>query len=489
MPNSTPLLLGPLLGYEQGGNYTVCLVADATVASPVLSLPFGNPVAFSEMSTVTGGRMWRAEFPLAQTSAAQTIRYQVLSGETALTDSWARDAWTFYVPATGTAARLAYASCNGFSDAKLARDTPRPFVLWERMAAEHAMTPFGLLLMGGDQLYADAVLSSPGVKEWTEKPRAEMLAYVPPASLVAQIETFYDDLYSKRWRESQAMSFMLASVPSLMMWDDHDIMDGWGSHEAELQACAMYQTIYAAARRCFELYQLRTLKNRSLLNVAGGHYALCCDFADFHLLALDNRSGRTIDVIMTETQWTDTMAALAAIPGNDGKTTLVMAGVPVIYRSFDTLEGLFEHTPWEEESTDDIRDHWMARHHGGERARLIHHLLDRTTPTWLLSGDVHIGALGMIHDEATDRRVYQVISTGIMHPPPTAFQWAGLQLLTNDEPQTLPGTQVRTEMVTPYRSTRYIRDRNFAALRRDAIGKLWVNWICENPKSHPEFVA
>lgn len=30
-------------------------------------------------------------------------------------------------------------------------------------------------------------------------------------------------------------SLRLHSVPSLMMWDDHDIFDGWGSYETELQ--------------------------------------------------------------------------------------------------------------------------------------------------------------------------------------------------------------------------------------------------------------
>lgn len=489
MANSTALILGPLLGYEQGGYYTVCIVADATVVAPTLELSNGAVVAFSAVAVVTGGQFWRAEFPIAATVGSQTITYRVRASGLALADSYDRDAWTFFVPEIDARARLAFASCNGFSDAKLMRDTAKPFALWERMASEHATKPFGLLLMGGDQLYADEIWTLPGVKEWAEKSRAAMLAYTPSAMLVTRIEKFYDELYAKRWRQSPQMALLLASIPSVMMWDDHDIFDGWGSHEPELQACAMYQAIYAAARRSFELYQLRTRSNRSLLNRVGEHYALRCDFADFHLLTLDNRSGRTIDVIMTETQWSDTTAALAAIPATTKKTTVVMTGVPVVYRSFDALEGTFEVTPWEEESTDDIRDHWMARHHGGERARLIQHLLKRPTPTWLLSGDVHIGALGMIHDAATGRRVYQVISTGIVHPAPSAFQWAALQLLTNDAPHTLPGTQVRTEMITPYRSTRYIRDRNFATFNRDSVGKLWVNWICENPNLKPEFVA
>ena len=33
---------------------------------------------------------------------------------------------------------------------------------------------------------------------------------------------------------------MLALVPTVAMWDDHDLIDGWGSYPAERQDCAVF---------------------------------------------------------------------------------------------------------------------------------------------------------------------------------------------------------------------------------------------------------
>eukprot|EP01035_Chromulina_nebulosa_P046349 gene46349-62777_t len=166
----TPLLLGPLLGYERGDCYTVCFLGDVGLAAaPVLELSAGDAVAFIPADTTPSGRFWRAEAIIAPGPQAQTVTYRITLGEQALADRAGRVAWTFHVPAAGENARLAYAACNGFSSPDLAANTAEPFVLWAKLAAEHAAAPFSLLLMGGDQLYADAVLALKGVREWTEK--------------------------------------------------------------------------------------------------------------------------------------------------------------------------------------------------------------------------------------------------------------------------------------------------------------------------------
>jgi hypothetical protein len=105
----------------------------------------------------------------------------------------------------------------------------------------------------------------------------------------------------------------------------------------------------------------------------------------------------------------------------------------------------------------------------------------------LLSGDVHVGALGQIWYERKELGLTQVISTGIVHPPPTAFAWAGVQLMTSDTPEALGDGDVKAEMLTPLGSPRYLRTRNFATLQTGTDQKIWVNWICENEKLKPSF--
>jgi hypothetical protein len=500
MPLLAPLLLGPLLGFEQGGYYTVCVLAEgALAAAPVLELSTGASAAFTHGTDTPSGRFWRAEILIAPVAGPQTVTYRVMAGGTALADRAGLKAWTFYVPAAGERARLAYAACNGFSSQALAAATENPFALWKKLRKEHEAAPFALLLMGGDQLYADSVLSLKGVKEWTEKSHRKMQAYEPSAQLVGRLDEFYDELYRQRWAEPN-MAAILASVPSVMMWDDHDIIDGWGSHDDVPQGTPMYREIYRAARKYFLLYQLRTAANRSLLDRSqlakrSGHLTLGLEFADFRLLVMDHRSERTLTQVMSDEQHRTVKEWLAAVPGAERESpprpVLALSGIPVVYRSFAALESTLECTPWTEEATDDVRDHWMASHHRGERIRLVKNLFDCAAPVWLLSGDVHVGALGALHEADTGKSIYQIVSTGIVHPPPSAIEWAGLCFLTNDKPETLAGTRISTEMLTPNNGPRYLRDRNFATLRRDAKGKVWVRWICENPglTPPPEFVA
>jgi hypothetical protein len=50
----------------------------------------------------------------------------------------------------------------------------------------------------------------------------------------------------------------LAMIPAVMMWDDHDINDGWGSYSATLQESPIFQRWYGAARKFFMLFQQHT---------------------------------------------------------------------------------------------------------------------------------------------------------------------------------------------------------------------------------------
>src|SRR5690606_33281188 len=102
-------------------------------------------------------------------------------------------------------------------------------------------------------------------------------------TLLDQLERFYDEIYQKRWNNPD-MSLMLATIPSVMMWDDHDIFDGWGSYPEELQECAVFEAIYSVAKRYFELLQIRSRANKSLLDPNGPHYAFGFRFRGYHIL-------------------------------------------------------------------------------------------------------------------------------------------------------------------------------------------------------------
>lgn len=233
---SNSILLGPILGYEDGGFYTVCVLLEPGVTILNLNLPdldpsIGVSTSFLKVATVGENEFWRAEFPVSPSAAGGTVKYEVRDGDGPLMNPHGRVQWSFYVPGLNEEPLIAYASCNGFSSAKLARDTDQPYALWEKMKLEHSARPYSLLLMGGDQVYADEIWESkrcPNLQRWSEKDWDEQIQLTPGPAMIREIAAFYDWLYLDRWK-NETMSLMLATLPSVMMWDDHDIFDGWRS--------------------------------------------------------------------------------------------------------------------------------------------------------------------------------------------------------------------------------------------------------------------
>lgn len=484
------ILLGPILGIELDNIYTVCLLTKQSVNNVVITID-GVEVAAEEIESTSSGIFWRAEHQLNINEQSKFVDYSIaLDGEVS-SDSNNRPSWQFYVPAINESPKFAYTSCNGFSSEALREKTTDPYRLWSEMDGRHNESPFSLLLMGGDQLYADSIWGEvKKISEWSDLPYEEKIKRKASKEMEAQIDKFYDQLYQKRW-SSPKMSLMLASIPSVMMWDDHDIFDGWGSYPKELQECDVYKSIFKYAKKFFELYQIRTNKNKSLINSGSSHYAFSLPFRNYHIIAIDNRSERTLNNVMSDLQWGDFNSTLENI--STDADLLLLTAVPVVYRDFSFTEGVYESTPWEEELTDDLKDHWRAKEHQGERARLIMRLLDnakqRQGHTVMLSGDIHIGCLGVVNDrrETKTIKIHQVVSSGIVHPSPSMIEWYGIMAVTNDNNEYLnEDNTIEISMIKPYGSDKYLRSRNFVTIENGSDDKLWVNWICERD-DHPAY--
>ncbi len=480
------LKVGPILGVESNSLYTVCFSTGHDVAQAAVLIG-EQTVSAEKVGTTPSSVIWRAQYDVDVTNEPQSLTYQVsVDGDIAQCQNL-RQAWSFYVPGLNTPPRLAYASCNGFSALDLMHKTQNPYRLWDEMLEQHQQEPFSILLMGGDQLYADDIWSSVSeLKKWNCLSQEEKIARSATKALSKQVDVFYDNLYQTRWT-NKSMSLLFATVPSVMMWDDHDIFDGWGSYPAELQNCDVFQEIFKIARRYFEFFQIRSCKNTALLSSNSDHYAHAFGFRDYHILALDNRAERTLNQVMSSDQWSVVNGYLNNMEA-DGHL-LVLSAVPVVYRDFSFTESVVDFTSWEEELTDDLKDHWRAKEHQGERARLIHRLLDNakkrraTNPnnkTIILSGDVHIGSIGVINDKAKACKIHQVVSSGIVHPAPSRLQWIGIMAVTNDRDEYLDEDRdIHISMLQPFASDQYIRCRNYVTLSMGTDEKLWVNWVSE----------
>jgi len=396
IPKSS-ILVGPLLGIEQGGWYTFCILAQKKFDQISLELS-GSAHACTLVTQTPSGTFWRCAVHLPSDRNARQYSYKFVSGGNPLNDRSGTTEWTFTRPDETALNGFAYASCNGFSSADKAKNSEDPYVLWEKMLAMHGEKPFSLLLMGGDQLYADQIWERSGVPElytWSHLSKAKKAKFPFTNKIRGKVEAFYERLYITHWNDF-SMRTMLASVPSVMMWDDHDIFDGWGSYPPELQEeSIVYKEVFAIAKKYFELFQLRTRDNRNLINARNpAHSSLGLQFGEYAIVVLDNRSERSLTQIMSHGHWTEVKNWLSSI--DSCKTLLVLTAVPAIYRSFAAVELFTGATPWQEELEDDINDHWSAKRHQGERMKLFMNLFEQTKrlgcTTVLVSGDVHVGS-------------------------------------------------------------------------------------------------
>lgn len=516
------LLLGPVLGYEwddetQQSFYTV-IVRAAKGAAPIWVVD-GTSVSMKELRKLHDGTsVWRGEAVLQPfgDGEGRSVSYSIKRGQSSLRNGCGDSIWSFHLAGKVTKARqprIAFCSCNGFTDPK-SMDGRDPLHLWQRMQALHKQEPFSLLLMGGDQLYCDDLARKEGTfsKLWAwlspkDKPKAK-----PTHEEFVQ---GYFDHYMLGWGRTihdgkeyphTAMVRMMASVPSIMMWDDHDIFDGWGSYQADEKKTPYYKEAFAAAREAFEVYQIRGASdNRSLLDrkvARPRHYSQAVRFGPYHILVMDNRTNRRVDQIMNDLQWNQIIGWLnrkSAALTTDRNTLLVVSPVPVVYRRFhDWVSSL----PGEHGGEDDLRDHWSHKCHQGERNKLVFHLFnalkyqsngflgegqrgegkfDRVT---LLSGDVHVGALGFLERTDAKAEIAQVISSAIIHPEPGPIAWAGLLALSRDDDHSIQGQSVVAKMAPPVGVSagddKYLRCRNFVWLKEGDDNKLWVNWECED---------
>ncbi|MET9804002.1 alkaline phosphatase D family protein [Streptomyces sp. NPDC006368] len=94
-----------------------------------------------------------------------------------------------------------------------------------RLCADPDAVRPDVLLLLGDQVYADE--TSPATRRWLADRRD---LREPPGPQVADYEE-YTHLYYESWLDS-GVRWLLSTVPSCMIFDDHDVVDDWNTSAA-----------------------------------------------------------------------------------------------------------------------------------------------------------------------------------------------------------------------------------------------------------------
>jgi hypothetical protein len=317
------LVLGPLLRYTGERDATIWVETDAACEVEVLGC--------RESTFCVHGHHY-ALVHCDDLEPGATIPYEVrLDGERVWPepDSGYPPSVIRTQPATGPF-RIAWGSCRvcaphtpPYSLRKdqdpRGREVDALRVLADRMCVtDSADWPHALVLLG-DQVYADEV--PPGVCDYI---RAHRDPEVPPGETIANFEE-YTELYRESWSEPH-IRWLLSTVPSAMIFDDHDVHDDWNTSKTwvhDMRATGWWDDRIVGGFASYWLYQhignlapahlredgiyeqlraagdgweiLSEYAFRADREVAGSRWSYCRDFGRTRLIMVDSRAGRVLD--------------------------------------------------------------------------------------------------------------------------------------------------------------------------------------------------
>ena len=247
------LLLGPLLRYTGSTQATVWVETDGPCEVAVLA-------ARARTFCVEGHHY--ALVVLQDLEEGAVRPYEVhLDGERVWPPDDGRPPSTIHTREHERRARLVFGSCR-VGDPACEPYTLPPSehelgfgidALWafsRRLQAGTEEWPDCLLLLG-DQVYADE--ASETTREFIRSRRDTSL---PPGEQVADFEE-YTRLYREAWSDPE-IRWLLATVPSTMIFDDHDVHDDWNISEAwvrDMRATSWWDARITGAFMAYWLYQ------------------------------------------------------------------------------------------------------------------------------------------------------------------------------------------------------------------------------------------
>ncbi|WP_432116909.1 alkaline phosphatase D family protein [Streptomyces sp. bgisy032] len=314
------LRLGPLLRYTDGSSATVWVET---------SRPCTAEVRCADGSGGTAGTFQIAGHhyalvPVTGLTAGTTTTYEVLLDGARV---WPMPGSPFppsviHAPGPDDGLHVAFGSCRWASPPAGGHDPVGPDAL-DALATRMAADPEGerpdVLLLLGDQVYADE--TSDSTQRWLASRRD---LKEPPGSGVADYEE-YTHLYYESWLDPR-IRWLLSTVPSCMIFDDHDVIDDWNTSAswlADMRTTDWWQERLLSGLMSYWVHQhlgnlspaevaadpvyaqvreapdgtdvLRAFAARADTDPASVRWSYRRDFGRVRLLMVDSRAARVLD--------------------------------------------------------------------------------------------------------------------------------------------------------------------------------------------------
>eukprot|EP00026_Physarum_polycephalum_P004024 Phypoly_transcript_04041.p1 GENE.Phypoly_transcript_04041~~Phypoly_transcript_04041.p1 ORF type:complete len:618 (+),score=75.57 Phypoly_transcript_04041:305-2158(+) len=522
------ILLGPMLKLR--GNFAEfwCLSAMLVTENvPVMPGPLSfnvnsqgeslsaAPVCFY---TQNNNQMWRFDFQVKLTDIEQTVTYRI--------PGWiGGKEFSFSIPARTQKPGILFCSCNDRAHPYNMSPSERVHksIGWDYMLQQVSKEKYHLLLLGGDQIYADGLFyACESVRGWDHLPSKEKyansVAYFNEKT-VAELNCFYFSIYVFCWAY-RAMSAVAASVPTAMIYDDHDIYDGWGSLDPHINDSDFMINIFKVAKKYFFLFQMqgdlssvlaerivdedpeivRRTKDTAPFDPYGypqflhdqGPFNTALELTGgVSVVLLDLRTERRMfthnqGIIMRENSYRNFEKFLATRAQRQEKQHMfVVLTVPIHFPDSGAFNKILDMT--HHNLIDDVRDHYSAAIHKDERARILNDLAafcvssaagSRAT---ILSGDVHLACFStaeVLLRGLHNVHIEQYVSSGIAAkaPPLFAQRIMGTPVFRNRDKMATDLSQIIQAMQRLPTGKYYFRASNFLCLHPtpNTYNAMWV---------------
>lgn len=293
-----------------------------------------------------GYTFWRFSIEVELRDKEQRIAYRINRGP----------ATGFWVPAKGQSMNIMFHSCNGFSLSVNPDELSGPDPMWRDVLNNHQSRPFHVMIGGGDQLYCDAVMrQTQHFQEWLVI-RNPLHKHNAPftAEMQDELEGFYLERYCM-WFSQGLFGLANAQIPMVNMYDDHDIIDGFGSYPHHFMTSPVFSGLGNVAFKYYMLFQHQSLVSETedtepswALGVKPGPYIQELSRSVFMhlgskiaLLGVDCRTERMRDQVVLAETW-DKLIDRCYNEIVKGKTEhlLVLLGVPIAYPRLVWLENM-----------------------------------------------------------------------------------------------------------------------------------------------------
>lgn len=281
-------VVGPFLGPGVPGEIRIFIALPylKTVQKLTCQITQSNSVAKEETATVSDEHCRLFSFFFSGLDVSKTYGYRFLAGGEPLDlQGGLKEEDCHFRPCStldGNDSFILLSCHNPFG--KKTGSTEHGWRMWERLCDQIASdSSIRLLLMAGDQVYNDEI-EHEYMKKLKGNETNEKVLNELRSRFIRQYLRYWEDISYRK---------VLAQIPSLAIWDDHDITDGWGgrpeSFENDNEFKSHWLKFYDIAAEVFAKYQTPRNSN-AVPGVPGEVFTSFYDWGDTRFYLLDFRS-------------------------------------------------------------------------------------------------------------------------------------------------------------------------------------------------------